>query len=460
MNPASEITMLRRQILTMVAQWALNKTNDGRTIEEIVKEMVLKIIPDGPARYRCCIHKERAVVEERINIAMGQASDGEPVITVVPDACNGCSLNKYVVTDACQNCVAHPCRNSCPKKAISVVQNRAYINDKNCVECGICARNCPYHAIIELSRPCERSCAVGAISFGTDRVIKISDEKCVACGLCVTVCPFGAITDTSAMVSVIDCLEKPHPVVAIVAPSIAGQFGAKATPSHIKGALLQLGFTAVVEAAMGADLVAQQEAQEIKDHFTSKFLTNSCCPAHAKAVQVKLPQLVDKVSSTLSPMLVTGQLVKEQYQDSVTTVFIGPCMAKKAEAQGRSEIDHVLTFEELAALFEATGIIPADSVPADINDATSYGRLFAKGGGVSAAVTRHLGSSPVKVFKAEGLRECITTLRQGMKETSDDNFVFVECMACEGGCVGGPGTLVKPNIAARAVERYAGPKDH
>lgn len=458
MNPASEVTILRRQILTRVAQWAFNRSNDERRIEEIINEMVLEIIPDGPARYRCCIHKERAVVAERINIAMGKNGAKGPVIVVVPDACNGCSLNKYMVTDACQNCVAHACLNSCPKKAISVVQNRAYIDDKNCVECGICAKQCPYHAIVELSRPCERSCAVGAISFGSDRVVKISEEKCVACGLCVTVCPFGAITDTSNMVAVIDSLTKQQPVVAIVAPSIAGQFGLKATAGHIKAALLQLGFSSVVEAAMGADVVAQQEAAEIKENFVGKLLTNSCCPAHAKAVGLKLPQLADKISHTKSPMLVTGQLVKEQYQDKVTTVFIGPCMAKKAEAQGQAAIDYVLTFEELAALFESTGIVPANCTPVAINDATPYGRLFAKSGGVSAAVARHLDAIPVKVLKAEGLRECIVTLRQGMKEASGEDFVFVECMACEGGCVGGPGTLAKTNMAIRALESYAADK--
>jgi [FeFe] hydrogenase (group B1/B3) len=456
MNPASEITILRRNVLTKVARWSLNHGGSQLT-EQAIKGLVMEMIPDGPARYRCCIHKERAIIEDRIRMAMGVASDEKYLVTIIREACNGCSLNKYIVTDACQNCVAHPCRNSCPKKAISVLQNRAYIDNNSCVECGICAKSCPYHAIVEISRPCERSCAMGAITFDEDRRAVIDEEKCVACGLCVTVCPFGAITDTSKMQHVIASLkDKGQPVVAVVAPAIAGQFGPKATLGHIKAALLQLGFEDVIEAAKGADVVALQEAKEIKEHFDQRFMTNSCCPAHAKAIKINVPELADKVSTALSPMRVVGQLIKDSYDNNVITVFIGPCIAKKAEARMGDEIDYAITFEEIAAIFLAAKITPAECEPVEICDASPFGRLFAKTGGVCGAVARHLTDVPMDVIRAQGLRECLTALKSGIKKANGDQFVFVEGMACEGGCVGGPGSLIRLNVATRAVEKCAG----
>ncbi|MEG6616149.1 monomeric [FeFe] hydrogenase [Peptococcaceae bacterium 1198_IL3148] len=459
MNPASEITILRRNVLTKVAQWLLNHEGNQLT-EQAIKELVVEIIPAGPARYRCCIFKERAIAEDRIRIAMGAGSDEDYLVTVIPEACNGCSLNKFIVTDACQNCVAHPCRNSCPKKAISVVQTRAYIDNNSCVECGICAKSCPYHAIVEISRPCERSCAMGAITFDEDRRAVINGESCVSCGLCVTVCPFGAITDTSKMKQVIVALkDKGQPTVAVVAPAVAGQFGPKATLDHIKSALLQLGFDDVIEAAKGADVVALWEAEEIKEHLDQKLMTNSCCPAHAKAIKIKMPELADKVSTALSPMRVTGQLIKDRYNNNVTTVFIGPCIAKKAEIRMGNEIDYAITFEELAAILSAAEIVPADCEPVEMSDASPFGRLFARTGGVCGAVARHLTDVPMEVIRAQGLRECLTALKSGAKQAAGDQFVFVEGMGCEGGCVGGPGSLIRLNVATRAVEKYAGKID-
>ncbi|MBM7854270.1 [FeFe] hydrogenase (group B1/B3) [Desulfohalotomaculum tongense] len=457
MNPASEITKLRREVLSKVAHWAFEKPLDQKISEKDIKNIVEEIVPDGPPRYRCCIYKERAIAEHRVKIAMGEGPKGQ-IVTVIPEACNGCSLNKYVVTDACQNCVAHPCRNSCPKKAISVIQNRAFIDNSSCVECGICARSCPYHAIVEITRPCERSCGVGAVTVDENRSVVIDMEKCVSCGMCVSVCPFGAITDTSQMCDVIKNLrKKEQPLVAIIAPAIAGQFGPKVTPGHIKSALLKLGFDDVVEAAYGADIVAEQEAEEIKEHYDHKLMTNSCCPAYASAVKQNLPELADKLSTSLSPMRVAGQVIKDKYQNKVTTVFIGPCIAKKAEAAWGDEIDMVLTFEELVAIFEAAGINPLEHIPAEMEGVSPYGRLFARAGGVTEAVTSHLPEDmALEVIKVQGLKNCLSTLKKAAMKPSDDKFTFVECMACDSGCVGGPGTLVKAAVATRAVERFAG----
>ncbi|MEG6511151.1 monomeric [FeFe] hydrogenase [Desulforamulus ruminis] len=458
MNPVSEITILRRNIFTKVARWALNRPLDQGPSSIDMAALVKELIPDGPARYRCCIYKERAIVEERIRIVIGEAKTSP--ITIISEACNGCSLNKYIVTDACQNCVAHPCRNSCPKKIISVIQNRAFIDQNSCVECGKCAKACPYNAIIEITRPCERACTIKAIKVDDSRKAVLDMDKCVSCGMCVTVCPFGAITDTSQMLNVIDSLRKQEqPRVAIIAPAIAGQFGPKVTPGHIKSALLRLGFDRVVEAALGADQVAKEEAEEIKAHYDAGLMTNSCCPAYARAIVQKMPELTGNLSACLSPMKVVGQLVKKQYEDKVTTVFIGPCIAKKAEAADSREIDWVLTFEELAALLQAAEIDPAAQLPADMQDASPYGRLFARSGGVSAAVQRHLSGILVDISQVQGLSQCLTTLKLSAKKTDGNGFTFIEGMACEGGCIGGPGTMVSPAVAGRALEKYAGPLD-
>ncbi|AQS59162.1 monomeric [FeFe] hydrogenase [Desulforamulus ferrireducens] len=455
MNPVSEVTKLRRDIFTRVASWAFNQSMDV-PLEMDIAEMVKEIIPDGPARYRCCIHKERAIAEERIKNAVGLTTLNQQV-SVISEACNGCSLYKYTVTDACQNCVAHPCRNSCPKKTITVIQNRAFIDQTNCIECGKCAKACPYNAIIEIIRPCERACAVQAIKVDDSRRAVIDPENCVACGMCVTVCPFGAITDQSQMLDVIVSLqinELPH--VAIIAPAIAGQFGVKVSTAQIKTALLKLGFDEVIEAASGADIVAREEAAEIKEHAANnKFMTNSCCPAFAKALALKFPEQVDKLSTTLSPMRVTGQLVKDRYNQQVTTVFIGPCIAKKSEAAMGSEIDYVLTFEELAAIFSAKEYDLATMEATELTDASANGRLFARAGGVTAAVKHHLGDMNLETIQVQGLGQCLSTLKSVIKKPSQEVFTFIECMACEGGCVGGPGTMVSSTVGSRAVEKYA-----
>ncbi|MEW6698289.1 MAG: monomeric [FeFe] hydrogenase [Bacillota bacterium] len=456
MNPVSEVTKLRRGVYTRVARWAMNHPLDD-PLELDISSLVKEIIPDGPARYRCCIHKERVIVEERIKIAVGLTQIDHPV-TVIPDACNRCSLNKYLVTDACQNCVAHPCRNYCPKKAISVIQNRAFIDQVSCVECGKCAKVCPYNAIIDIPRPCERACAIKAIKVDDSRKAVIDNDVCVSCGLCVTVCPFGAITDLSQILDVICSLRvKEQPHVAIIAPSVAGQFGPKVSPEQIKTALLLTGFDNVVEVALGADIVSKEEAHEIKEFAGEKnLMTNSCCPAYANAVAVKLPALKEVLSASLSPMRITGQLIKDQYQNKVTTVFIGPCIAKKAEATQGDEIDLVLTFEELAAIFSAMKLDLTSLAPTELKDASPNGRLFARVGGVSTAVRKHLNDMEIEILRVQGLGQCLSSLSAAAKKANPAGFTFLECMACDDGCVSGPGTMATPTAATRALEKHAG----
>lgn len=457
MNPVSEITRLRKDIFIKVARWALSNSKGSKPTKKDITALVMGIVPEGPARYRCCIHKERAVARERLMIATGlqkSALASQPIV-VISEACNGCSLVKYVVTDACQKCIAHPCQNSCPKKCISVIQNRAYIDQAACIECGKCAKACPYHAIVEISRPCERVCAVKAIKVDDSRRAILDNERCVSCGMCVSVCPFGAITDTSSIVEIIYALRnKRVPKAAIIAPSIAGQFGPKVTPGHIKTALFQLGFDIVTEAALGADQTSKLEAHELLES-PGKLMANSCCYPFAKAVAVTQPDLQQYLSSTLSPMRSTGKTLKDRYHNDITTVFIGPCMGKKSEATLGPEIDYVMTFEELSALLSASNIDPADLQPSDIYDASSAGRLFARSGGVVSAVISNTTGVQVEAVQAQGIIQSLAALKAAANKDKAGDYTFVECMACEGGCVGGPGTLVTPAAAVRALEKYA-----
>lgn len=474
MAEVTEVVKLRRRVMSEVARMAFQGTLD-RDAAEILTTVVTE---DGP-RYRCCIYKERAVLTERIKMALNQelkqhlseavasAMAGKtasgPVVRVMPVACDRCPIDKFVVTDACRNCVAHRCMNSCPRKAITVVQNRAYIDKTRCAECGMCKRSCPYGAIIEISRPCERACALGAITADAQRRATINYEKCVQCGACMVACPFGAISDRSQIFQVIRALQQPEKhVVALLAPAFIGQFGMKVRPGQVIAGLKQMGFAAVREVAEGADVVTVEETREFVDTVPHDrpFMTTSCCPAFVNLVEKHVPEAVANVSSTVSPMIAAGRLMKQEQPDCVT-VFIGPCVAKKAEAQ-REEyqhaIDYVLTFEEVTAMFVGAGINLMEVPPSDYAPAASRdGSAFAHAGGlvqaVSDAAAMLAGDAAVKAQRCDGLDNCLAAVKQLAAGKTDANFL--EGMGCPGGCVGGPGAIMDGRVTAKLVDNYA-----
>lgn len=455
MNPVSNVTKIRCEVYKKVVSWALEKplpieTKDedlGILTEQLVSDLTQAGLPE----------QEKSVIKLRVRFAMGK--DVEQVVNAIPDACNSCMFDKtkYVVTELCQNCTAKLCQNSCPKKAITIVDGRVRIAEV-CVGCGQCAKNCPYGAIVQAVRPCENECAVGAVKFDESNKVMIDGEKCVSCGACVVACPFGAITDAVQLVDVIRVIRsKELPVVAMPAPALAGQYGPKTTPEQLKAALLKMGFDDVVETALGADMVAKEEAEEAKERYSEKIMTNSCCPAYLMAVKAKLPKLAHTISHTHSPMRVTGKLIKERYNGKVITVFIGPCVGKKAEMTWGDETDYVLTFEEVAAAFEVMGIDPAKETAVEMKDATHLGRMFAKTGGVIAAVAEvvDVNKHPIQIFHPTKLKNCLTTLRtEAAKAVKGDGFTFVEGMACPSGCISGPGTIAPVMVANRALDKY------
>jgi [FeFe] hydrogenase (group B1/B3) len=474
MSYVSEVTKIRRKVLTGVARLVFqNRLDTG------IDELIYTIATEEGPRYRCCVHKERAVLKERIKHVLGQSQKmklddtiaaaisgkepDEPIISVLDVACDQCPIDKFIVTDACRNCIAHPCINSCPKKAIVEVQNRAYIDKNKCVECGICKRACPYGAILEISRPCERACQVGAIYAGTDRKAKIDYEKCIQCGACRMGCPFGAISDRTDVAKVSFMLrDKTQHTYAILAPAFIGQFGHKVSPAQIKQALGQLGFYEVREVAEGADVVAIAETKEFIETVPveRKCMTTSCCPAFVALIEKHHPELADYMSSTISPMIAIGKLVKE-VDPYAKVVFIGPCLAKKEEARRRENIeaiDAVLTFEELAAIFVAANINVAE-MPEDsfTTRASEHGTTFARTGGLVRAVEGSLGklaaSIPFQPMQCNGVEACQENL--ALIKAGKCNANFIEGMVCSGGCVGGPGTLMDYRVTTRLVDTFA-----
>lgn len=472
MSQVTEVVKIRRKVLSEVARMAF----EGN-LQENVKDILQSVVTESGPRYRCCVHKERAVLKDRVNLALCQPINTNltvsaenaltqgaadiPIVSVLPEACDQCPIDKFMVTDACRNCVAHHCINSCARKAIMVVNNRAYIDQSKCVECGLCKKSCPYCAIIEISRPCERACDLEAINAGADRRAVIDYDKCVSCGACKTACPFGAIGDRSIIVQLIQLLKNTDKhIYAILAPAFIGQFGLKVKPGQVMKAVKELGFYEVHEVSFGADITTIEETKEFAAsvHAERPFLTTSCCPAFVGLVDKHMPQMQPHVSSTVSPMIATGRWIKNNDPDAVV-VFVGPCIAKKAEAQKYPEdINYVLTFEEMTAMLVGAGINVTEVEDDGYQTVASRdGNAFARAGGlVQAVVDAAAQMAPdvvVKPHRSEGLGNCKTALKQLKDGKIDANFF--EGMACYGGCVGGPGTLTDYRVTTRLVDNHA-----
>ena len=279
----TKIQYLNYKVLREVARFAWNDT----LLENIINIPQI-VVPGDTPTMRCCIYKERAILGERIKLAMGGDRENPNVIEVIEIACDECPMSGYEVTDACRGCLAHRCDDVCPKNAITYDQNYvAHIDKTKCVNCGACARACPYSAITNRRRPCESACKVKAISMSEKGPAEIHNDKCVECGACVYHCPFGAVLDKAYILDVIDMIKKSennskYKVYAMVAPAIASQFTFARTRQVIEG-IKRLGFYDVTEAALGADMVAYEESKELAE---KGFLISSCCPAFVEYIQI------------------------------------------------------------------------------------------------------------------------------------------------------------------------------
>ena len=261
----TKVQHLKYKVLREVAREAWNDT----LLENLI-DIPKKIVPGKTSTMRCCVYKERAILAERVKIAMGGDHENSNVIQVIDIACDECPAAGYEVTDSCRGCLAHRCEDVCKRGAISFDHNHvAHIDKSKCVECGQCAKVCPYSAIINRKRPCQIACKVKAISINEDNAASIDNDKCTACGACVYQCPFGAISDKSYILNVVDLIKKSeqgrnYKLYAVVAPSISSQFSYAKLGQVITG-LKKMGFHTVVEAALGADMVAMKESQELTE---------------------------------------------------------------------------------------------------------------------------------------------------------------------------------------------------
>ena len=451
----TKVQHLKYKVLREVARQAWK----GTLLENIL-EIPKIIVPGEQPTIRCCVYKERAIVQERVKIAMGGDRSNPNVIEVIDIACDECPAAGYVVTDSCRGCLAHRCEDVCKRGAITFDQNHvAHIDKSKCVECGACAKVCPYTAIVSRTRPCMSACKIKAISMKENKAAKIDNNKCISCGACVYQCPFGAIADKSYILNVVDIIKKSqnnekNKVYAMVAPSISSQFKYAKLGQVISG-LKELGFYTVVEAALGADMVAFEESKELSE---KGFLTSSCCPAFVAYVKSAFPQLLPYVSHNLSPMAALAKYIKDTTPNA-KVVFIGPCTAKKAEAQLDSVkpyVDVVITFEELQALFDSKDI-DITKLEEDVLDNASYfGRIFARSGGLSDAVKQALEEQKidftVKPSICDGIEACKMALLRKSKNALDANFI--EGMACVGGCIGGAGCLTHGEKNKAEVDKY------
>ncbi len=452
----TKVQYLKYKVLREVSRLAWNDE-----LLENLYEIPKTIVPGKEPTMRCCIYKERAIVEERVKLAMGGHKENPNVIEVIETACDECPMGGYEVTNACRGCLAHRCEDACRFGAITFDRNHvAHIDKTKCKECGSCAKVCPYTAIISRKRPCENACKIKAIHMNEDKAAAIDNNKCISCGACVYQCPFGAITDKSYILDVIDLIKKSDnnknfKVYAVVAPSISSQFTYAKLGQVVTG-LKELGFYTVVEAALGADMVADAESRELVE---KGFLTSSCCPAFVSYIEKSFPTIKPFVSHNLSPMATIAKYIKE-HEAPCKVVFIGPCTAKKMEVQKdevKPWVDVAMTFEELQALFDSRDIDITSLEEGVLDNASYFGRIFARCGGLSDAVAEGIKEHGVtdfelKPFSCDGIENCRVALLKKSKNILDANFI--EGMACTGGCIGGAGCLTHGEKNKKQVDDY------
>lgn len=476
------VRQMRRKVFEEVAKVAYTSTSES--LNSDIEAIPYRLVNEDMENYRQSVYRKRAVVSERVRLAMGMALRPEdepvhltagieesnisekyyepPLMQVIPSACAACEENKYEVSNQCKGCEAHPCREVCPVGAISMVDGHSFIDQTKCIKCGKCKAHCPYDAIAKKVRPCQRACGVNAITSDKFGRAKIDNDKCVSCGMCMVNCPFGAISDKSQIFQLVRALKEGGEIIAEVAPAFVGQFGPNITPRNLKAALMEIGFKEIYEVALGADIGAVAEAH----HYVNKvvtgelpFLLTSCCPSWAMLTKKYFPDLVDQVSQELTPMVATARTIKKEHPNA-KVVFIGPCPAKKLEASRRtvrSDVDFVITFEELQGIFDAKNIdLTKYDAESSFHNATGAGRGYAASGGVAAAIEKCINEYypdvDVQIEHAEGLAECKKTLL--LAKAGRMNGCLIEGMGCPGGCIAGAGTNIEIPKAKKELNTY------
>ena len=327
-----------------------------------------------------------------------------------------------------------------------------------------CSMSCRHDEHSETA--CQKSCPFNAIMIDDEsKTTYINEEICVDCGMCVEACPSGGILDKVEFLPLLNMLKSKTPVIAAVAPAIAGQFGDDVSINMLRAAFKKMGFIDMVEVAFFADMLTLKEAVEFDHHVQKKedlMITSCCCPMWVGMLKRVYNDMVKYVSPSVSPMIAAGRVLKK-LNTNCKVVFIGPCIAKKAEAKEKdlvNDIDFVLTFTELKDIFESLNI-NLKEMPEDISSeyASMGGRLYARAGGVSIAVSDAMKTLFPKKYEllkpahANGVKECKEILLKAHEGTIDANFI--EGMGCIGGCVGGPKAIIPKEQGKIAVDTFA-----
>jgi iron only hydrogenase large subunit-like protein len=312
-------------------------------------------------------------------------------------------------------------------------------------------------------RECEINCLFDAIKRGGDGKLIISGE-CIGCGKCVDSCKNRVLAQSTDIIPLMELLDKKEaPVYAMIAPAFSGQFSAEVTSGKLRGAFKSIGFYGMLEVALFADILTLKEALEFDRSIQSDsdfMLTSCCCPMWVALIKKSYGSLIPHVPPSVSPMVACGRSIKRIHPEA-KTVFIGPCIAKKAEAREpdvADAVDYVLTFREAAELFDVMKINLV-SIEEDRSDQSSTaGRIYARTSGVSEAVQSTLNrlnpgrTVPFMAQQADGIVKC----KELLKEISNGEIHanFIEGMGCKGGCVGGPKSLIPADEAKKHVNAY------
>lgn len=473
MNTPKQTSHLKREILVRLIKAYLSDN-----FEENTRKIPYDMRPKGSeVPFRCCIHKERAILRDRaiagLGLSIEEADDSELLstlaqkaqdrtepenkpLTVLQTACKGCVPSRIYVTDLCQGCVARPCESTCRFGAIKVENGKSVIDPSKCKNCGMCAQVCPYQAIARIIVPCENACPVGAIAKDDDGLAHIDFEKCISCGKCVNACPFGAVHEKSQIIDILKEIKNGKKLVAMVAPAIFGQL--PCTPKQLKQAILSLGFSDVVEVAEGADITTKNEAAEFAERMENgdEFMTTSCCAGYNELVDKHIPELKPFRSETKTPAYYTSELIKKETPEAIT-VFFSPCVAKRREALQNPNIDYVLNYEELGAWFIALNVQVAECDESDFRkESSAQARNFAVTGGVAAAVNSLLeDDQKANAYVINGLdKQSIRDLKKFAKNGKCELGNLIEVMACPGGCLGGSSTVNAYKPALKQLTNY------
>ncbi len=469
----NETKQLKREILVRIIEAYLDED-----FEERVRLIPYDMRPKGSeVPFRCCIYKERAIIKDRTIAGLGISIENddektllshyakkaverdkpdENNLTVLEAACKGCVPSRVFVTNVCQGCVARPCVNSCSFGAISIVNGKSVIDGAKCKGCMKCIKVCPYDAIVKIRVPCEDSCPVDAVAKDENGNAKIDFDKCISCGKCVSACPFGAVHEKSQVIDILKQMKSGKKVIAMMAPAIVGQLPCTAKQLHT--AIKKVGFDEVYEVAQGADITTRHEAEDFKERMErgDEFMTTSCCAGYNELVAKHLTEIKPFVSETKTPLFYTAEIVKKEHPDAVT-VFFSPCVAKRKEVQQNPNVDFVISFEELGALFIAMKIEVETCEDTEFkNEASREGRNFALAGGVAKAVEALVDEDMIiKAHHINGLnKDSIKELKKYAKEGECSLGNLIEVMACEGGCIAGNAAINTVKAAFKQISAY------